>query len=239
MVKVALHLAGKAGVEQDGRQCLLAPGDLVNYTTSRPYELRFWDPFETVVLGVPRGMLGGHAEAVTGRTAIRVPTDSAARRVVGTFFRTISEPLESGMEAFRGNAGRHLADALVSMVISELVEVPATQLHDEVADRILAYCATHLADPSLSAQTVARAHRISVRYVHKVLQDRDVTLSAWIRKQRLERIRRDLANPALAHRTVASIAARWGVLSAAHLSRALRAEFGHSAAQIRRQAPEG
>lgn len=121
-------------------------------------------------------------------------------------------------------------------MISELVDVPTQRLNDELADRILAYCATPLADPSLSVESVARAHRISVRYLHEVLQTRDLTLSAWIRKQRLERIRRDLAEPALADPTVAAIAARWGVLSAPHPSRALKAEFGQTASDIRRLA---
>ncbi|MGP4028361.1 helix-turn-helix domain-containing protein [Actinomadura sp. 3N407] len=81
---------------------------------------------------------------------------------------------------------------------------------------------------------MARAHRISVRYLHKILQPREATLSAWIRRHRLERIRRDLANPSLAAQTVSAIAARWGVLDATHVSRALKAELGQTAADIRR-----
>jgi AraC-like DNA-binding protein len=87
-------------------------------------------------------------------------------------------------------------------------------------------------------EAVARAHRISVRYLHKILQPREVTLSAWIRRQRLERIRRDLANPLLADRTVSAIAARWGVLDGTHVSRALKAEYGRTAADIRKGSAE-
>jgi methylphosphotriester-DNA--protein-cysteine methyltransferase len=52
---------------------------------------------------------------------------------------------------------------------------------------------------------------------------------------RLTRIRRDLLDPALATRTAAAIAARWG-MDPGHLSRALRKEFGLIAAEIRRMA---
>lgn len=178
LVKVTVHASGRAGVEQDGRRCLLKPGDLVNYATDHPCQLTF----------------------------------------------------------FSGDAARHLTDALVSLVISELLDVPVERAESELADRILAYCATRLADPTLTVESVARAHRISVRYLHKTLESRDLKLSAWIRRRRLEGIRRDLADPALVDRTAAVIAARWGMLDPTHLSRALKAEFGRTAAEIRRSA---
>jgi AraC-like DNA-binding protein len=81
---------------------------------------------------------------------------------------------------------------------------------------------------------VARAHGVSVRYLHKVLAPTGSTLSAWIRRQRLDRIRRDLADESLAGRTASAIAARWGMTDTGHLSRALKAEFGMTAHEIRR-----
>ncbi|MFJ9713771.1 helix-turn-helix domain-containing protein [Streptomyces sp. NPDC101234] len=73
-----------------------------------------------------------------------------------------------------------------------------------------------------------------MRYLCKVLSRRDVTLVSWIRSRRPERIRRDLRGPSLADRSAATIAARWGILDAPHLSRTLRAEFGQSVAETRR-----
>ncbi|MFJ9588029.1 AraC-like ligand-binding domain-containing protein [Streptomyces acidicola] len=230
LVKVALHGRGRAGVEQDGRQCLPSPGDLVVYETTRPYELRFWDPFDIIVLGIPRALLGPHAGRMVAHTASAVPTDGGGRRLAATLLRDAA----SDLDTITGSAGPYLADALVSLVLSALAELPVlTQRPEDLADRILGYCLGRLSDPRLSPETVARAHHISVRYLHKTLSRRGVTLASWIRSNRLERIRRDLADPALADRSAATIAARWGILDSSHLSRALRAEFGLSAAQIR------
>ena len=41
---VVLLRVGRAAVTQDGRHCMLGPGDLANHVTSRPYELTFWEP---------------------------------------------------------------------------------------------------------------------------------------------------------------------------------------------------
>ncbi|PXY19422.1 helix-turn-helix transcriptional regulator [Prauserella muralis] len=129
--------------------------------------------------------------------------------------------------------GRQLADALASRVLAELGEPAPPGDGDDLADRILAYCLANLADPELSVETVAGAHGISTRYLQKVLRRRKIRLWAWIRSRRLERIRDDLRDPRLAHRTVSAVAARWGVTDATHLSRALKAEFGRTATQIR------
>ena len=234
LVKVALYGRGRAGVEQDGRQCRPAPGDLVVYETQRPYELRFWDPFDIVVLGIPRKLLGPHSDPLVSRTASPVPTDGGGRRLAAALLRDAA----SDLDACTGSGGPHLADALVSVVLSALAEQPiSVRPADDLAERILTYCLGRLSDPRLSPESVARAHHVSVRYLHKVLQQRGMTLASWIRGRRLERIRRDLADPALADRSVSVIAAGWGVLDATHLSRALRSEFGQSAAEIRRSSP--
>ncbi|AZK97802.1 MULTISPECIES: AraC-like ligand-binding domain-containing protein [Streptomyces] len=233
LLKVALHGSGRAGVEQDGRQCLVAPGDLVVYETARPYELRFWDPFDLIVLGIPRILLGPHTDPLAGRTASAVPTDGGGRRLAAALLRETADELP----ACSGSGGPHLADALVSLVLSALAEQPvALRPSDDLAERILTHCLGRLSDPRLSPESVARAHHISVRYLHKVLQRRGVSLASWVRSRRLERIRRDLADPALVDRSVSVIAAGWGYLDAAHLSRALRAEYGQSAVEIRAEA---
>ncbi|MER6915338.1 helix-turn-helix domain-containing protein [Streptomyces sp. NPDC000594] len=233
LVKVALYGSGRAGVEQDGRQCLTAPGDLVLYETARPYRLRFWDSFDLVVLGIPRTLLGPHTDRLAARTAAAVPTDGGGRRLAAALLRDAAGDLD----ACGGSGGPHLADALVSVVLTALAEQPVElRPADDLGERILTYCLGRLGDPRLSPESVARAHHVSVRYLHKVLRRRGVTLASWLRARRLERIRRDLADPALADRSVSAIAAGWGLLDATHLSRALRAECGQSAAEIRRAA---
>jgi AraC-like DNA-binding protein len=54
----------------------------------------------------------------------------------------------------------------------------------------------------------------------------EVAEEAWIRDRRLERCRRDFANPALEDWSVSAIAARWGLIDPAYFSRAFRAAYG-------------
>ncbi|CAM5652354.1 hypothetical protein SALBM311S_02420 [Streptomyces alboniger] len=77
-------------------------------------------------------------------------------------------------------------------------------------------------DPGLSPQSIADAHHVSVRYVHKLFESEDTTLAKWIQTRRLAMCRRDLARHSSRGLGVASVARRWGFVSPAHFSRAFR-----------------
>ena len=209
-------------------------GDLVNYVTSRPYEVTFWEPYEAVVVTVPLTALGAHVDTLAVRTAIAVGTDSGPRDVVGALFEGLAAKVDGCTLGDAGRSKEYLADAIVSLVIAELVDVAPQGAGDDLADRVLARCLAHLSDPGLGVESVARAFGISVRYLHKVLAPTGSSPAAWIRRQRLERICRDLADDSLRGRTAAAIASRWGMADGGHLSRALKAEFGMTASEIRR-----
>ena len=100
---VSLQRAGRAAVAQDGRHCMLGPGDLVNYVTSRPYEVTFWEPYEVVVVTVPLAALGSHTDTLAGRTAIAVGTERGPRDVVGTLLDALAAKID---DCTPGDAGR-------------------------------------------------------------------------------------------------------------------------------------
>jgi AraC-like DNA-binding protein len=231
---VSLQRIGRSAVAQDGRRCLLGPGDLVNYVTSRPYEVTFWEPYEAVLVTVPLAALGSHADTLAVRTAIAVGTDRGPRDVVGTLFAALATKIADCTAGDATSSKEYLADAIVSLVLAELVDIAPQDAGDDLADRALAHCLSHLSDPGLTVESVGRALGVSVRYLHKVLAPTGITLSAWVRRQRLERIGRDLADESLRGRTAGAIAARWGMPDTGHLSRALKAEFGMTASEIRR-----
>ncbi|WP_433273861.1 helix-turn-helix domain-containing protein [Actinosynnema sp. CS-041913] len=239
--KVALQLSGRMVVTQDGRRSVMAPGDLAIYDTTRPYSLEHRDcalgrddDFRTIVIACPRPYFAADADALQQVLALPLATGRGVRRLVAGFFTGLADELESGV----AQGGIHLADSLVDMIAMTFAgrETPVENDRSGLPDRILAYCEANLADPDLSPRTIARAHRISVRYLYRLFADQDRPLSAWIRSRRLERIRQDLENPRLAGRTVAAVAARWGLYDAPHVSRTFRTEYGISPSDHRRHA---
>jgi AraC-like DNA-binding protein len=91
--------------------------------------------------------------------------------------------------------------------------------------RIQSFIWEHLGEPGLCPDAVAAAHHISTRSLHRLFQSQGCTVSSWIRRQRLNRARRDLADPELAAHTIQAIAATWGYPRAAAFTRAFRAAY--------------
>jgi AraC-like DNA-binding protein len=129
----------------------------------------------------------------------------------------------------------YLADALTALLLAAFADTTPERasVASDLVDRIRAYALAHLDDPHLSAERVARRHHISIRHLHALFKGSDLTFAAWVRHERLLRIRRDLLDPASADISTATIAARWGVHDPKHLGRALKREFGETVSNLR------
>jgi AraC-like DNA-binding protein len=101
--------------------------------------------------------------------------------------------------------------------------------------RIYGYIEDRLGDPDLTPRTIAAAHHISTRYLHKMFESEGCTVAAWVRHSRLEHCSRDLVDPAKWDRPVSAIAARWGFTDGAHFGRVFRAAYGIPPGKFRRR----
>jgi len=235
---------GRCHISQDDRSCTLTPGDMSHLDSSRPYVMRAMEPFELITFSVPKVMLRSQLDQISGRTAVRIPGDSALGSLMAPFLAGLVDRLA------RGEVAEHheeLSESVFGLLRAVSVEGPSsTQPTPSAAlrPRIKAYIDERLDDPRLGPETIAAAHFISVRYLHKLFEPEGVSVSEWIRHRRLDRCQRDLANPALAHQAIVTIASRWGLTNGPHFSRLFRSRYGCSPREYRariagRQPPSG
>jgi AraC-like DNA-binding protein len=231
---VALYNAGLADAGRDGHRLRAKPGDLVVFDHDRPYDPAVIDARDVVVVTLPGSMLGVDAGLVRSTVGRPQPCESGMRAVLAAFLSRLADHPDD----LPGAAGEHLADALVCMVVTAVAEITTegAGTKADLFDRIRAHVLANLGDPELCVESVARRFAISPRHLHKLFRRRGIAFAAWVRHERLVRVRRDLRDPAMATRTDRAIAARWGLRDAGHLSRALRREFGQTATEIRARA---
>lgn len=79
---------------------------------------------------------------------------------------------------------------------------------------------------------VAAACALSPRHLSRLFEGTGV--AGWIRDRRVDRVRRDLCDPALDHLSIGHIAARHGLVHAAHATRIFKAAHGMTPGQYRR-----
>jgi AraC-like DNA-binding protein len=242
MLKLFLVCAGAPSVvEQDGRQARLSPGEFAFYDTRRPYEVACAvegdQPTRVMTFMFPPSMLPLSPSGRKRLTAMRIPATAGLGDLTAQFLLQLARNVDhyNPMEAAR------LSTVALEVLATRLArELDVGDWGTPEARRqallvtIQGFIRQHLGDPRLSPGGIAAHHHISLRSLHQLFHDEGLTVAGWIRSRRLERCRCDLADPALAGRSVGAIALRWGFSSPADFSRAFRAAHGVPPAEYRR-----
>lgn len=226
---VNLAVQGRVTVVQQGREALLRPGDLTVYDSALPCRITCLDPFELLVLKVPRPLFDAHCPLVRDTMATQVPGDRGVGALIAPFLHALTVH------------ARGLAPDTSARIGATLLELLATALSDRTAvdSRLKApgtvhmvrarrYIDDHIADPDLSPPVIAQALGISVRYLHAIFRAEDTSPSRWILSRRVHRAAGVLADPARADRSVTDIAYAVGFKDASHFTRAFKSHHGVS-----------
>ncbi|GHB17601.1 AraC family transcriptional regulator [Streptomyces viridiviolaceus] len=235
-VVLKLLETGIARVEQDGREGQIQPGDIFVYNTTRPVRLDLPQSFRIKSLVLPRGMLGLRDPEVNQITAAPFGPDSSLGGLLSPFITGLVDDaaafpphIQELMALNAADLLGTLADEWLGRTRAQAQEKPQTLLL-----RVQSFIDEKLADPALSPAQIARAHHISLRYLHKLFQAEGITVSRWILQQRLEACRRDLLRHQMKGLTIAAVAHQRGFASAAHFSRSFRAAYGMSPSEWRK-----
>jgi AraC-like DNA-binding protein len=239
LCKLSLCVRGSGAVVQDDRQAELMPGDLVIYETSRPYSGRLNPGISTsqmLILQFERSLFPLPPRALRQLTAARIPGDQGIGALTSGFLLQLARRFEEYSPADTARLSSialNLLAAAFAHALDADTSVPPETRQRALTAQILAFIEQNLGDPELRPGAIAAAHHISIRYLHKLFHEHGDTVAAWIRERRLERCRRDLADPLLGSRPISAIAARWGFTSPAHFSQAFRSANGLSPRQFR------
>lgn len=235
VVNVAVR--GRVAMTQGDFEAVLSPGDFAVYDSARPCRIACPDPFRQIVLKIPRGMFTSHCLLPAGSTAAVMRGDHG----VGALFAPLIRSLTSQADGLGAATGQRVSGTVVDLLATALAEtaggaVPPVTPQAAHMLRARRYIADHLSDPDLTPSEVARALRLSVRYLHLLFAADGMSPARWIRQERLEQASRLLADPRQANRTITDIAFSAGFADASHFTRAFKARFGIGPREYRRHA---
>lgn len=238
---LGLHIHGSVSLTRGGTQVFLAPGDLVFHDPARRDLLRFSGPCQLTVFRVPRSHLGMSASDLRRVLGRRVRGDEGVGALVSNFLSALAAEPDFRRSRTGHQLARNAVD-LVAVLVMQLLgeETPdASDIGTETVSRIRAFVEEHLTDPDLSPESIALAHHISVRYLHKLFQQEGTSVGQWIRQRRLDACRRELGRTSNRRPSVAAVAQRWGFSSPSHFSRTFRDAYGMSPSAWQASAASG
>lgn len=234
-----LQLRGQCCMQQGGRAALLNPGEFSIVDSTEPYLNDYCsDDWEQYSFRIPRHLL---------RPLLRHPEQATATIVadnggIGTVAIDLLKSIVRNVEGLSPTATT-LSSSMVDLVAMSL---GATQSAQEMARgsarqalgaSLVHYIETNVADPELAPAKIAAHFGISVRYLHKLLEEGGRSFGRLVLEQRLERCARDFARTKADSETVTEIALRWGFNDLSHFSRTFRQRFGKTPREYRRECP--
>lgn len=225
---LTLLLQGGGVARWDQAETVLGPYDFHTNHTSVPYVISSGPgPIDMIGIEVPRTAVGlpwGRVQGVIGQAM-------SGRDGIGTllvqFLTQVTAETSAYQPAEAPRLGRVLSELVTAMFARALGA--EEQLQPESRTRTLAlevkaFIRRNLCDADLTPSRVAAAHNISRSHLHHLFRADGITVAAYIRTQRLEAARVDLANASGV--PIYAIAARYGFRDHATFTRCFRAVYG-------------
>lgn len=210
---------------QLGRDVRCEPGGFLLERGGEPYKFSYGAANELCVLKISKAVLS---------EKLRHPDRFCAKifdgsNGVGGLFTMFAQQIFTHAPQDNNSSqvlGRHLIELLALSLNgqSDAHEGARSSVREAHLRRAEAMIRTSLANPALSPDLVADACGISKRYLHELFSGANITVSQYIREQRLIAARDilELPNPA----AIAEIAYRFGFSDQAQFSRLFKAMFG-------------
>ncbi|MBB4966075.1 helix-turn-helix domain-containing protein [Saccharothrix violaceirubra] len=237
--QLVLVESGRQRIRQLDRCEHLRPGELVLYDSSTSSEVFVGDQptlAGAVVLQFPKRLLPIPEARVARLVAVPLPAATGVGDLFAGFLRGLAVGRHDRTERDTLRLG-HIAVDLASAVLAHHLDDATAPPHSPghvLYLNVASFIDRNLHRVDLVPATIAAAHGISVRYLHRIFQQHHETaVAAHVRARRLDHCRRDLADPGLRHLTIAAIATRWGFGRPSDFGRAFRNDVGMSPGDYR------
>ncbi|MUZ62177.1 helix-turn-helix domain-containing protein [Agrobacterium vitis] len=221
-----LQVKGQCRMMQGSREALLEPGDFSLVDSTEPYLNDYCsDDWTQYSFRIPRAMLKPLLKQADKQTAIRFTNAHPIASVAIDYLKSVAQNAEH-----IGTASTPIANHIVDLVamaagVSTTEEDRARgTLRSQLSRSVIQFIGAHAADPTLTPAKAAQHFKISVRYVHRLLEESGETFSRLLLKRRLERCADDLRAEAAI--SISEIAFRWGFNDLSHFSKTFRHHFG-------------
>ena len=224
---IGIEHIGAVDIRQAGSSFELRPGRGSLYYANAPYELHCGVVSRQFWIELPRAGFDSRFDAGRPPMLRHFDLRRGLGRIAAEFCATLARESAHVAPPGRGELGEQFMDMLASALSAE----PERQSESESGVQrarlrsLRAYIEAHLDDPNLSPASIAMGNGISVRYLHHLFRQLDMTVSDWLRWRRLERCRNLLASPLHADKSITDIAFSCGFSSSSHFSNLFRAQY--------------
>ncbi|WP_327582988.1 helix-turn-helix domain-containing protein [Nonomuraea sp. NBC_00507] len=225
---IGVTLAGTGTLVQDDRTAVVRAGDFAMYDSTRPCVLQVEGDLEMLTLHIPHMTMLAVLPGASAFTATAINGRDGSAALIYPLLKNLSATADTASPVVQ----RHYATAAVELIAASLAEIASlptgAPLRAATLARAQQYIEQNLWDPDLSPAAVARAVFVSPRHLQALFHEQQTSVARYVMKRRLDRAHHDLADPRLAHLSVADIATQLGFRRPSHFAYVFRTRFGLS-----------
>ena len=225
-------------VVTNNRSVILEPGDVTVADSAMAATMITNEPYTTIGLTVPANVLRTYLPEPEKAVGVRFSGKAGLSKIVSYMLLTMWEYAESDNFDEIGTELAHNLLGILSSCCRVRRDQPEALNTNTMAkrERIKRFINQNLHKPDLCVGELARQFGFSVRYIQRLFAEDKYTVSEYIRRQRLEGCKKQLADPAWLHHSITEIAFNWGFNSSAHFARVFKVQYGINAREFRGQA---
>ncbi|GAA1451117.1 helix-turn-helix domain-containing protein [Mycobacterium cookii] len=229
-VVILINLRGREVVSQHDAAAEMRAGDAVVWDTTRPVKFRVLEPLAKRSLFVPRSALDEIGARSLGIAGAILGKDAPATELLTSYLDVLARTVDQLSPAAVAAARNATLDLVSAALQPEQVDEPLPRDGAALRASINRWIEHNLDGLDLSPSTIALAHNVSVRSVHRLFEGSGATVVGFVRTRRLARARQDLVS---SNASITEIAARWRFYDPSHFTRAFRAQYGVSPSHFR------
>ena len=218
----AFQLRGTSKVEQLGNRSILQTGDICLLDSALPFNVTYDDSeSDQFTLVLPRPIMERTLNLSGIELGVRIPSDSHIAQVANLLIGGVAD-----YDSLSEEEGAAIIDSLITLIKPSVIrsvtqQSPAERLFLQAAS----FIRENIGDSELSAQMVADTTGISVRGLYRTFSARSLTVSGYIKAQRLEMCA-DYLRTSRGKVNLTEVGYRFGFASPSAFSTAFRQYFG-------------
>jgi AraC-like DNA-binding protein len=226
---------GPMTLEQFGREALLDSNSCSLVDLGSPYVLKHAGVTDTFFLKAPEVVLRSKFKDVQSHCAVARPIGPGMGRIAADLIASLVQNASDAGEEAAACLATQILDILAIAFEAGPADMPEgpSLAQAAVRRRAFAYIDRRISDAALDPAMVAAAIGVSTRYLHRVFESSEKSLSTHIRARRLQRARADLADERMGQRSISEIALRNGFANQSSFATTFKKEFGLSPRAVR------
>lgn len=225
------HLSGKIA----GRNITVETGEVSVSRLATTMDIRI-DEATWLALIFPRLLLDSYLKWSPRFDARVFRRDTAEAVILGGLLRSLEQLGKTSSVDSGTHAATRSSLTLLSACLGGAASLPRAPKapRSDLQQSIRRYINKHLASPELGPDQLCRIFNVSRSRLYNIMSE-NKDIATYIRRLRLNAVRRDIASGDFATMPLAAIARRWGLLDERNFRRSFVQEFGYSPSALRRQ----